>query len=118
MINFGERLRAAMLAAGVGTPSKLAARITRLTGKKVARQTVEKWLRMRAPTLHAAHLIAVSAVLDVRLRWFIDESSTGMSRSLLLEMVAVMDSLTPEQQQDWLEIGRSMLGEQFTPPPL
>jgi transcriptional regulator with XRE-family HTH domain len=63
MSKFGERLKGAMLAAGLTDTAVLAEKIN------VSPQIIRKWLRSRTPNLSAGNIVSLSEALNVRVLW-------------------------------------------------
>ena len=63
MITFGNRLRAAMMAAGISETEVLARRVG------VSPQVIRKWLRDVKPHLSAENIVSLSEILNVRVLW-------------------------------------------------
>jgi len=70
MDTFGSRLRIAMSMRGLSI-----AALARLCC--VSQQTIRNWRAMRDPRMSAAHLIALSEILNVRAQW-LSKNAGGM----------------------------------------
>lgn len=107
MSTFGERLRAAMAAAGFETPAQLAKTC------KTSRQAVEKWLRATKPQLSATHLFNLSTCLRVRMRWLLTgEGIPGWelhARELEIERaISILERLSPAKARKWFDAGERL----------
>jgi transcriptional regulator with XRE-family HTH domain len=102
MEGFGERLRDAMLAAGIETPGELAKKCG------VSRQTAQSWLAMREPLLRGTYLLKVADCLKVRMRWLSTGRGPVPISPELDELTTIAAHLSPESLAEWKEIGRKM----------
>lgn len=104
-MGFGERLRAAMLAAGIGTPAQLAKRC----GNRFTRQTAARWLEMDTAELSSELLVVVSECLNTRATWLVTGKG-GAAREHAMRALAIVDRLDPDTAERWLKMGERMAG--------
>lgn len=96
MTTFGNRLRAAMLAAGITETDTLARRVG------VSPQVIRKWLRDRCPHLSAENIVSLSEVLNVRVLWL--AKGRGPIHSFTVreytepEMISAFRTLGPKEK--------------------
>jgi transcriptional regulator with XRE-family HTH domain len=104
---FGERLRDAMLAAGISTPMQLA------KSCGVSRQTAAKWLKMREAHVSAIYMLKISECLHVRMRWLIEGKGVAgwglhAKEDELETALMILERLPPERLREWLACGEKL----------
>lgn len=104
---FGDRLRAAMLAAGYSRPTQLA----KACG--VSRQTAAKWLDLAEANVSALYLFKIATCLHVRMTWLI--TGQGVARwglhareEDLEKALEILEHLPADKLKDWLDCGEKM----------
>lgn len=109
MATFGDRLRAAAVARWGATTAEEIAKHARWPARSIARLLAMK----EAPAaLRRFHALCVR--VGVRMSWAIDPKDQGpmhrigMGDPTARDCVSILDELTPEQQERWLEVGRRM----------
>lgn len=108
---FGERVRDAMIAAGLHTPGDLARACAR-TGYAISRQTASAWMELEEPDLLVKGLIALSRATRVRM-WYLATGGVpagvrAASDEHLSRAMSIMDGLTREQCEEWFKYGQAM----------
>ena len=107
MPNFGNRLRGAMLAAGIESVSQLA----REAG--VSRQIAGRWLKMSETDLSAKNLTSLANLLHVRIRWLADGVGTPLIKlphyDNQEEIATILNALSKEEVALWLRFGEFLL---------
>lgn len=101
---FGERLRAAMLAAGMETPAQLG----RLCG--VNARTAERWLGLEDADLSAKTAYRVARCLKVRSSWLVAGEGEAPFSEAGTAARAIINRMSPTMARRWLALGRRMAG--------
>lgn len=107
-MDFGERLRAAMLAKGLRAPEDLA----RIAGISVP--MARRWLRMRAASMSAVKLAPTAESLGVRMLWLASGrgvvQATPTTADEELAALAVAAALHDcGKLERWLDCGRKLV---------
>lgn len=102
------RIRMAMAAAGISTPSELARRM------KVNRQTVHNWTTGRGDKLTPQMLYALSDALNVNARWLALGPPHSPAKPAFLnpeehETLQIRRALDSETLDQWLSHGRTLV---------
>lgn len=107
MTTFGERLRAAGLAAGMSTPAHFAKRCG------IPVRMAERWLKLeKAPHMSAERLFFICDCMKVRPRWL--HSGDGMPERVTGDIQAmaalvILHRLPSTKTAYWLEQGRKLI---------
>lgn len=105
-----DRIRDAMIAAGIAGPGELARRL------RLPRQTVHRWLAGNIKNLTYDNLFRLADLLNVSARWLaigdVDPSKYLVKDEQEVEMMAVIREMSAHTRAQWLAIGRSLLGLQ------
>jgi len=104
---FGTRVRAAMASAGLSNKAQLGKRCG------VSPQMAGRWLLLEEPRLSAAHLLALSRGLNVRMYWLM----TGLGFMHLATQIErteetarrIFDGLPTAKLELWLSLGSCLL---------
>jgi transcriptional regulator with XRE-family HTH domain len=100
---FGQRLRAAMLAAGVQTPAQLAA----MCG--INARTAGRYMRLEQADISAVTAEKIARALSVRLGWLITGLGPVAFGQEALDALIIIEQLSRADAERWLNIGRQML---------
>lgn len=108
--NQHERIRAAMIAAGIVNPATLARHLD------LPRQTVHRWLSGCIKNMTHDNLFSLADALDVSARWIalgdVDPSKYLLKDEQEVEMMALIREMSLHTRAQWLAIGRSLLDVQ------
>jgi len=102
-----DRIRDAMISAGIATPAELARRLD------LPRQTVHRWLGGNIKNLTYENLFRLADLLNVSARWLaigdVDPSKYLVKDEQEVEMMALIREMSAHTRAQWLAIGQSLL---------
>lgn len=101
------RIRDAMIARGISSPSELARRLG------VPRQTVHRWLNGDVRNMTHEHLFRLGDVLNISGRWLalgdVDPSKYKVKDEYGSEALMLYREMPERTRTQWLALGRSLL---------
>jgi transcriptional regulator with XRE-family HTH domain len=99
---FGQRLKAGMLAAGINTAEQLGAMVG------ISARTAGRYMELEEADLSAKTAEKIARALNVRFGWLVTGLGPVAFRQEALDALVILERLSPTKTRRWLAAGRRM----------